>query len=126
MSFKFYTTIFFILFMPLSMATGVYQEPNDFIDEVFNGEPPKAKRLWIKKDLKTAIKRIMERDLGVVRLRYWQSDTKTVWILEEIGKEKPITTGLVISDKHIDELRVLIFRESRGWEIKLSFFHRSI
>ena len=122
MNFKFITFLILLTLAPVINATGVYQEPNDFLKEVFNGSPPKAKRLWIKQDLKTAIKRIMERDLGVVRLRYWQASDKTVWILEEIGKEKPITTGLVISNNQIESLRVLIFRESRGWEIKYPFF----
>ncbi|MBT8117818.1 MAG: FMN-binding protein, partial [Gammaproteobacteria bacterium] len=44
------------------------------------------------------------------------------WILEEIGKERPITTGLVINEQGIERLRVLVFRESRGWEVKHPFF----
>jgi len=103
-------------------ATGVYQPPDEFISSVFGGDPPVAKRLWITKDLKHEIRRIMERDLGALRLRYWLQDRKTVWILEEIGKEKPITTGLVINNDAIEQLKVLVFRESRGWEIRYPFF----
>ena len=100
----------------------VYEKPETFISSVFDGDPPSPKRLWIGKDLKKNIRRIMERDLGVLRLRYWRDENRTAWILEEIGKEKPITTGLVIKDKQIEQLKVLIFRESRGWEIRHPFF----
>ncbi|MCG8324492.1 MAG: FMN-binding protein [Thiotrichales bacterium] len=107
---------------PALQATGVYQEPDDFIADVFSGNPPGAKRLWIKKDLHKEIKRILERDLGVLRLRYWREDNRTAWILEEIGKEKPITTGLVVNNHAIEQLKILIFRESRGWEVRHPFF----
>ncbi len=115
-------TLCLIIASNSTFATGVYLAPNDFIADVFDNEPPEAKRLWIKKDLKLSIRKIMDRDLGVLRLRYWQKDDRTAWILEEIGKEKPITTGIVISDDKIEELRILVFRESRGWEIRYPFF----
>ncbi len=105
-----------------AVATGIYQEPEAFIADVFAGNPPQPKRLWITKDLKTKIRRIMDRDLGVLRLRYWQEADRTAWILEEIGKEKPITTGLVVKDAELEKLKILIFRESRGWEVRYPFF----
>ncbi|MDQ6983685.1 MAG: FMN-binding protein, partial [Ghiorsea sp.] len=59
---------------------------------------------------------------------YWQGGgkqaVKTVWILNEIGKEENITVGFVIANQRIEELKVLVFRESRGWEIKHDFFTR--
>ncbi|WP_069472977.1 FMN-binding protein [Candidatus Marithrix sp. Canyon 246] len=45
-----------------------------------------------------------------------------VWILEEIGKKKPITTGIVINKGRIERFKVLIFRETRGWEVCYPFF----
>ncbi len=33
-------------------ATGNYQAPSDFIQEVFSGDVPKISKIWIKKDLK--------------------------------------------------------------------------
>ena len=49
---------------------------------------------------------------------------RTVWILERIGKELPITAGFVITDNKIESFKVLVFRESRGWEIRNDFFTR--
>ena len=57
-----------------------------------------------------------------LRVRYWREDRRTAWVLDEIGKDKPITTGFVIKQGRIERVRVLIFRESRGWEVRHSFF----
>ena len=57
-----------------------------------------------------------------LRLRYWQAGESTAWILEHIGKEKPITLGISISGDRLERVDVLAFRESRGWEIRYPFF----
>jgi len=103
-------------------AQGVYQVPDEFINEVFDHDPPKSKKLWLRKLLKEKVKSIMGHDLGVLRLRYWYKDDRSDWILEEIGKERPITTGIVVNKNKIELVRILIFRESRGWEVRHPFF----
>lgn len=103
-------------------AKGVYLEPKQFINEVFENNPPKTEKLWIKKSIKAGIKDIMGHDLATIRIRYWNDGSKTAWILEEIGRDKPITVGFVVKDNKIDRVNVLIFRESRGWEVKYPFF----
>ncbi len=104
-----------------TLAT-VYLSPGDFLEEVFAGDVPKPKRIWIKKELKEKIKNILGHDLAILRVKYWRDKQQTVWILDEIGKEKPITTGLVIQAGKVQRLRVLEFRETRGYEIRHSFF----
>lgn len=101
---------------------GIYQEPEEFIREVYSGDPPEPGRLWITRELKEEINKIMQRDLGVMRLRYWLKDGRSAWILEEIGKERPITTGIVVNRGQIETVRILIFREVRGWEVRYPFF----
>jgi hypothetical protein len=103
-------------------AGGVYQEPDDFIKEVFNGSPPKPDVIWLDKALKEQVESILAHAYKGLRIRYWASDDKTAWILEEIGKEKPITTGFVIQKGQIQRVKVLVFRESRGWEVRHKFF----
>lgn len=103
-------------------AKNVYQEPDNFINEVFAGVTPDVKRLWIDNELKEKIHKILGHDLSLLRLRYWQHQQRTAWILEEIGKTEPITLGFVINKGSIELTRVLIFRESRGWEIRHPFF----
>ena len=103
-------------------AEEIYQKPEDFIKESFLSVPPKSKVLWITKSLKPEIYKIMGHDLAALRVRYWSKDDKTVWILNEIGKEHPITVGLIVSKNKIQQLKVLVFRESRGGEVRHSFF----
>lgn len=115
-----------LLAAPTLFAGGVYQEPADFIKQVFDDKPPKADVLWLNKDLKKQVEEILDHQYTSLRIRYWQqsddSNHKSVWILEEIGKEKLITTGIVINNRQIELVKVLVFRESRGWEVRHDFF----
>jgi len=103
-------------------ATGTYQKPSDFIQEVFSDGVPEISKIWIKKDLKEKIREIMGHDVGMLRLKYWKKDNRTAWILEEIGKERLITAGIVINANKVESIKVLTFRESRGWEVRYPFF----
>ena len=106
----------------IAVAGGVYQEPDDFINEIFKNDPPKAEVLWLNKDLKKQIEEILDHQYKGLRVRYWAQDKRSVWILDEIGKEKLITTGIVINEAKIELVKVLVFRESRGWEVRHDFF----
>jgi hypothetical protein len=103
-------------------AGGVYQTQEDFLAEVFTNETPKPQVLWPDKNLNKKIIEILGHKYKSLRIRYWKKENRTAWVLDEIGKEKPITTGFVISNKKIERVRVLIFRESRGWEVRHTFF----
>ncbi|EDY80799.1 FMN-binding domain protein [Verrucomicrobiia bacterium DG1235] len=100
----------------------VYLAPEKFLSESFEGAPPKAATLWITKDLKPEIRSILGHDYKGLRIRYWISGERTAWILEEIGKVKPITVGIVVESDKIARLKVLVYRESHGWEVKYPFF----
>lgn len=110
------------LLLSTQALADTYQEPEEFIREVFADDPPKTSMLWVTKELKPGIQEILGHDLGVLRLRYWGVAGRTAWILEEIGKEKPITTGIVVNKGKVELVKVLIFRESRGWEVRYPFF----
>lgn len=104
-------------------VTEVYQTPNEFIAQAFDGRTPEAQALWIRPDLRSALTKVLGHNPGL-RMRYWGSGTRTVWVLDEIGKDLPITAGVVINDGAIEAIQVLVFRESRGWEIRYPFFTR--
>ncbi len=106
----------------ISKAADVYLEPAEFLAQTFEADVPAAKRLWITKPIQLEIREIMGHDLGQLRVRYWPRDQRTVWILEEIGKEQPITTGLIVDAGKVADIRVLIYRESRGWEVRYPAF----
>lgn len=120
------TKIFLALFLGSTftnvLAENIFQNPEKFIDESFLSQPPKSKVLWITKTLKPEIYNIMGHDLDALRIRYWKKEGKTVWVLNEIGKERPITVGLSVKNNKLQQLKVLIFRESRGGEVQHSFF----
>ena len=107
-------TLFFVLciFNTPGKADQVYLEPEQFLIEVFGEAKPDPKILWITKDLRVVTKQIMTHSKGPRRIRYWAEGSQSAWILEEIGKVKPITTGIVIKDGRIERVSVLIYRES--------------
>lgn len=104
------------------LAEDVYQQPKDFIKETFNGATPSKKSLNPNKKQQKIINKIMSRTYYSPKVEYWEKDGRTAWILEEIGKVKPITTGFVINGDKIERMKVLIYRESHGWQVKHDFF----
>ena len=84
---------------------------------------PQPATLWPKGEIRTQLKNILGHAPSL-RFRYWGAHGKTVWVMDEIGKDRPITAGIVIDQGAIANIEVLVFRESRGWEIKHDFFTR--
>lgn len=111
-----------LLAVPAAQAEDVYQPPDAFVAESFGGDPPPPQALWLIGPVKEGVGDIMGRAPRQLRMRYWGRDGRTVWILEEIGKVKPITTGFVVAGDAIERVRVLIYRESHGWEVRYPFF----
>lgn len=99
-----------------------YQSADAFIAQAFNGSKGDAKVYWVDAEAKLVIESILAHSFNKMRLRYWQQQHETVWILEEIGKEAPITVGIHIKDKAIVTTKVLVYRESRGDEVRHAFF----
>ncbi|MEO1962789.1 MAG: FMN-binding protein [Cycloclasticus sp.] len=113
-----------LLFLQSAIAKGVYQTPLAFIEQAFSGDIPAVSTVWITKEKKQVISDILQHSPGFIRVKYWQKGSKTAWVLNEIGKVKPITVGVVLEHGQIKQLKVLTFRESRGWEVKHDFFTR--
>lgn len=106
------------------MAEEVYFPPDRFVADAFDGAPPGAEQLWIAGELRDQATAILGHPPSSLRTRYWRKGPRTAWILEEIGKEQPITAGFIVADGRIETVRILIYRESRGWEIRHGFFTR--
>ena len=109
-------------FSVTSMARGTYQEPEDFLGETFAGEPPEPAVIWLTGERKDTVKQILGHRYTSLRVRYWQEAERSAWILDEIGKDQPITVGVVVNAGRMENIKVLVFRESRGWEIRHPFF----
>lgn len=116
---------FFIIVLLVAfpaIADDIYQSPEDFVSEAFAAAPPASEVLWLDKSWSEEIAEILDHPATIIRTRYWKKNKRTAWILEEIGKYKPITAGIIIDDNKIAEMRVLIYRESIGWEVRHPFF----
>jgi hypothetical protein len=103
-------------------AQEVYQTPRAFLSDAFPDQIPLAQPFEITDEVRAEAGRILGHSFGVDSVNYWRDGARTVWILEEIGRYRPITTGLIVSDGAIEQVKVLIFRESHGWEVRHEFF----
>jgi hypothetical protein len=101
-----------------------YIQPDVFLQQSFPDGVPKPQVIWVIGAIEQEVRNILEHDPTELRVRYWykKEEGRSAWILEEIGKEEPITTGIVINKGQIEQVEVLIFRESRGWEVRHDFF----
>ncbi|MGA7181511.1 MAG: FMN-binding protein [Thiobacillaceae bacterium] len=104
-----------------AFADTVYQTREDFLREVF-GTPPQAQVLWLDNGVQDKLKALLGHPYGQARLRYWRAGGKTAWILDEIGKEYPITAAFVVKNAAIERARVLVYREARGMEVRYPSF----
>lgn len=115
--------IFSIAIIVLSnIAIGKEINTQQFLSKAFSNVKPEMKTLWLNNDMKEQLAGILNHQYTGLRIRYWINDGRTAWILDEIGKERPITIGIVIDDNQIELVRVLEFRESRGGEVRYPFF----
>ena len=96
--------------------------PRPHLSNVFPTDVPTPATLWVTGDLRDTVESVLGHKFGVLRVRYWRDGERSAWILDEIGKELPITIGVTVDDGSIDNVRVLEFRESRGWEVRYPFF----
>ncbi|NNC89547.1 MAG: FMN-binding protein [Akkermansiaceae bacterium] len=120
-------TILFLLFGFCSGALAkqtVYQTPSDFLRAAFRGKLPPTQSISLSGAQQGRIARLLGHRYRTSRVRYWASGNRMVVILEEIGKTLPITTGYVVDSGKISQVKVLIYRESHGYEVSRTAFTR--
>jgi len=119
-----------ILLLLVSVASfaegeaGQYQTRSEFLIESFGHDKPASSIVWINNELRANATEVLGHAPAMLRMRYWYEGPRTAWIIDEIGKEQNITFGVVIENGEVQSLRVLHFRETRGWEIRYPFFTR--
>lgn len=113
----------FVVFSGTARAsTTVYQKPSDFIRAACGGVLPPTRAIDLTAAHQARIQRLLGHSYRPSRVRYWVSGKRMVVVLEEIGKTQPITTGFVVSAGRIEQVKVLIYRESHGFEVSRSSF----
>lgn len=105
-----------------SLRAEEYLTQEDFLSSTFAHQPYKTEKLWLSVDQKKVAKEILGHDFNNLRVRYSVASQTTAWILEEIGKERPIKIGVIVADNKVQQVRILAFNESRGWEVKYPYF----
>lgn len=108
-------------------AAGQYLSVDEFLQLSFGSDAGLSPAVyWLPTDVKERIKALNGRDFPLLRVRYWVVNNDTAWILEEIGKEMPITIGVLVNGEanRVKRVEILAFRESRGWEVRHPFFTR--
>jgi len=120
------TSLLLILFLLIPFtslsAEEIYQKPRDFIKEVFTDVRPLSHTLWVTQGRRKTVEEILGERPKSLRVRFWEHGTRTAWILEAKGKNKPITAGIVINQGKIEQIKILIFRESHGSEVRRKAF----
>jgi len=119
---KTWRKIFVVSLLNLSLpaagfAASVYETQAEFLSRAFAGSPPDPDILWLSGERKSAVRQLLGHDYSALRLRYWCQAGRSAWILDEIGKELPITVGIIIEQNYIKNLRVMTYRENRGGEV---------
>lgn len=106
----------------LASAASVYETQTEFLERAFSGSPPGPGIIWLSGERKTTVWELLGHDYPALRLRYWCRAGRSAWVLDELGKELPITVGVVIERDYINSLRVLTYRENRGGEVATPAF----
>ena len=94
----------------------------DFLNKVFNNQIPKKERIIVKGEYKEKIKSIMGNKYKKRMFSYWRNNTEQIWILNSIGKYKPITAAFITNNCKVKSSHVLVYREQHGYEIKYPAF----
>jgi len=106
----------------LLFAASVYETSAEFLDRAFATTPPEPGVIWLSGDRKSSVRQLLGHDYPALRVRNWCRSGRSAWILEEVGKELPITVGIIVDKNYISSLRVLTYRENRGGEVATPSF----
>lgn len=115
-----------LLALLLLSATGLARAElalDAFLAQSFAAVPAPA-MLWLTPPVKQRAAAILGHDYPGLRVKHWRQGARTAWVLDHVGKEQPITMGVVVENGQILNIEVLAYRESRGGDIRHGFFRR--
>lgn len=111
-------TLMLVSTLLCSAATFAANDIDAFVAESFAAQTAQANVLWLTPAIKAAAQAATGSAPAGARLRYWRLGARTAWVLDRIGKEEPITFGVVVENNAIIAVKVITYRESRGHEIR--------
>jgi hypothetical protein len=109
--------------MPAQLpAATIYETQAEFLARAFTAPQPGPAVIWLTGERKATVSQLLGHDYPALRLRYWCREQRSAWIVDEIGKELPITVGIIVEAGYIRSLQVLTYRENRGGEVATPSF----
>ena len=111
-----------VLASPFPLKAETYLTSQQFVDGAFGANEAKLETLWMTKEVAKQADKILGHTPKQLRQRYWKHGLQTAWILDEIGKEEPITAGFIVESGKIVQASILAYRESRGGEVRHANF----
>ena len=87
---------------------------------------PMHSYIILKDDIESGVSKILGDSYHLPVIKYWKVDNKIAFVLEAIGKHEFITTGFVVENDEISDVKVLVYRENYGYEIKYDYFLNQI
>ena len=111
-----------VLASPFPLKAETYLTSQQFVDGAFGANEAKLETLWMTKEVAKQADKILGHAPKQLRQRYWKYGLQTAWILDEIGKEEPITAGFLVENGKILQVSILAYRESRGGEVRHASF----
>lgn len=95
-----------------------YLKPEAFLHKVYGETLPGISLMPLRGDLREQVEAVLGHRYRGLRLRYWEQDGTTAWILDEKSKDMPMTIGIgVNAEGEIAVLELLVYREPRGEEV---------
>ena len=117
-----YILILFNILYSKATFSKLEEAEEKFLAKMESQSPIEKNRLILKKDQLKKVQIPMGHNYKKRIYSYWKSENQSIWILNSIGKYKPITAAFVVEECKIKTANVLIYREQHGYEIKYEAF----
>ena len=122
MSSKRFVLVLCSVFTTVTLA-GATPPAESFVAAQFTNAPV-VSTLALTGEVATAVQGIMGYPYPQGEIAYWEAEGRTVWILEGRGRSSMITAGFVVRDGKLEKTEVLVYRESRGKQVRSRSFTR--
>lgn len=101
-----------------------YLSAAEFLRQAFPEARPETGKLEIPPALAERLAAVLAHPFREIRVRWWRLGQRTAWQIDEIGKFKPISFGIVVDDAQLHSIAVLVYREGHGMEVAEAAFTR--
>ena len=120
---KIFTILFSILFsVSVSASDEILKRDNFLKSSLGVSTVPMHSYVILKDDIESGVSKILGDSYHLPVIKYWKVGNKIAFVLEAIGKHEFITTGFVVENNQISDVKVLVYRENYGYEIKYDYF----